>query len=146
MKKTKGKARNGAGLVDPERSAAMKGNKNAAGPHKDRGGARIGAAGSVIAGLPGAFAAGMVVGTTKGARGQKRSAKASGIVGALTGAAAGAAMTVASGDAGRIATGVGIGATVGGLSHYGANRGGARIIGGGSLKTPKPAVKKKKTK
>lgn len=81
---------------DPERSAALKGNKNASkgGSTAGKHGARVGFGASAISGLPGAFLGGMAIGAAKRGDGAGRShtrvVKGAATAGAMSGAIGGA--------------------------------------------------------
>lgn len=126
------------GSVDPERSAAMKGNQNAKGSHgkASKHGAKIGAIGTGLFGPIGSLGAGMYVGAKKDDRAKNRQRKASGIVGAAAGATgmvgyaalAGAATGGKLGAAAGGVTGALTGAVVGGTLNYAASAIGQRIM------------------
>lgn len=123
--------------VDPERSAAMKGNSNAkkagaAKPAVQRDpnsawGARAGALGSLAFGAPGAFAAGAIIGAAKrgeaGERAHKRVVRASAITGAVSGALVGGIVGGATGMKNGLIVGAGTAAAFAGLAGGAAKLG-----------------------
>lgn len=125
----------GKGIVDPERSKAMKGNKNAA-DRSGMHGARIGVASSLLTGVHGAFVGGAVVGAAKhgadAARSHRRVVKGAAAVGGTVGAAAGgihgAIMGAATGHKYGGYAGAAAGIVAGGLIGAAAY-GGSAVLG-----------------
>lgn len=147
------KAKTAKKPVDPQRSAALRGNNNAAGPHMhvtvskapaaraDHGGARIGAISTAVFGATGSLVSGAVI-SGRSQRAKIRHAKASGIVGSVNGAIVGTLVGAAAGGSlGAVGGGL-AGAAVSGGIGYGAARLGHAVGGAFSGKSPEKKAKK----